>query len=65
MPKLGGNMKKGFQGWGCNECSFILPNPRALLSMDDYVFESMKKFEVHECAKFPLKRKRLQSSSQG
>jgi hypothetical protein len=50
--------EKAFKGWGCEDCGFILPNPRAVNSFDTYVEESRERFNAHECAKFPLKPKR-------
>jgi hypothetical protein len=49
--------EKAFQGWGCEDCGFILPNPRPLNSFDTYAQESRERFDRHECAKNPLKRR--------
>jgi hypothetical protein len=56
--------ERSFQGWGCDQCSFILPNPRFLDSLDDYAAQARNDFAFHECAKHPLKQKRREDFSQ-
>jgi hypothetical protein len=54
--KLVWNEEKAFHGWACDQCGFVLPNPRLLDSMDDYVPQARKAFEAHNCAANPLRR---------
>lgn len=58
MQKIVWKDEKAFHGWGCSDCGFVLPNPRALVHVDGYITESKAAFDAHDCAKFPLKPKR-------
>jgi hypothetical protein len=57
MPKLIWKDEKSFHGWGCDQCGFILPDPRFLDALDGYAAQARNDFAVHECTKHPQKRR--------
>ena len=55
--KLVRKVEKEFDGWGCDECGFVLTNPGSLDSVEEYVERSLRKFNDHHCDQFPTNGK--------
>jgi hypothetical protein len=60
MPKLVWK-EQAFHGWGCDQCGFILPNPRMHDPFDNYASHLRKAFAAHACEKYPRNAAKIQS----
>jgi hypothetical protein len=56
MRELIWKKDEGFEGWGCCNCEFVLPNPQSLVHMNTYVEESLVAFFSHDCESKKLPR---------
>jgi hypothetical protein len=41
--------EKEFQGWGCEDCEFLLQQPRIGESLGEYVATIRNVFDAHNC----------------
>ena len=61
MRELVWGKEKGFEGWKCNGCGWLIPNPRMVAKHADgekeEKAEAKRLFDAHKCKDHPLKPK--------
>ena len=66
MRKLAWRDEKAFHGVACSACGWVMPNPSMDLqnrNKKEWKIEIRRRFEAHECEKYPLKPKRVTKKS--
>ena len=48
--------KEEIDCWGCEDCGFILPKPRAREAVGEYIATIRNKFDSHKCRNYPVSR---------
>jgi len=56
MPLLVWKKKGGFYGWGCEDCKFVVQEPRIRESVGEYVATIRNAFDAHDCEDYAQRR---------
>jgi hypothetical protein len=56
MPLLIWKEEEGFYGWGCEDCKFVVQEPRIRESVGEYVATIRNAFDAHECEDYSQRR---------
>ena len=58
MSLLIWKQEDGSYGWGCEDCKFVVQEPRVRESLGEYVAQIRNAFDVHDCEDYALRPQR-------